>query len=474
MESLSLTSARKPRVGLVALYFNHVEYIMDKSFRREKEELGHEIANVLGEFADVCYHGLIDSIEEGIAAAQQFVSVELDAVVFFSTMAAPPSYGWECLRQLQVPVLVWNGQIARRVPDSLNYQDVNRYGANVGTVMITNVLLREQRPFHLVSGYYRDAQTIAKVKIYVEAVAAVNRLRRARVGRIGQEIPGYADVTIDDGMLRDSLGTEVIDIQKPEVEERYDQVTQERITDLLSNIKTEYEVTVPLEILSNSVRIALALEDIVTRNHLDAVAINCHSEIFRENPHIGLVGCYGASRLTGMGIPFSCTGDVPTAVAMLILKSLGGQSQYGDCVMTDLERDFVLLTNTGEGDPAIARTDGRKCLIQNENYPGVRGCGANPLFQCRSGSATMVAFSPQKASRGGHVIVAALGEVLGVSYDDTRVTTAAFRFRNRSSVDGYDHWCRAGAPHHGGLTLGDYTEHIRHIGELWGVETVLI
>jgi len=464
----------KPKIGLVALYFDMFDDIMPPTFRREKEAVGEEVAGMLAAFADVEYPGIVANEATAASLAQRWHAQDLDAVVLFPTMASPPLYSWRIVQALAAPILIWNGHLIREIHDSFTYHDANRYSSNIGAVMITNVLLREGRRFHLVSGYYRDPATLGQVRDYLQAAGAARRLRAARIGRIGSEIPGYADVSIDEELLRNKLGPEVIWMDQAELESAYRSVATERIRAHQEEVNREYAVEVPDDILTASIRIALALEDLVGRHRLDAVALNCHSDLFRRNPEIGLVACYGASRLTGAGIPVSCTGDVPTVIAMLILKTLGGQSQYCECVMTDHEKDCILFTNTGEGDPTLASANVKKCLICNDHYPGVRGGGASPVFPCRGGGATMVAFSPKKGVANDHVVVVAPGEVLGTQHESTRVTNALFRFRNYSSIEGFNRWCRAGAPHHGAFTLGDFSERIRHVAELWGVESILV
>jgi L-arabinose isomerase len=469
-----MPTQRKPRVALVALYFDMFDDVMPPTFRQEKEAVGREVAGLLEPFADVDYSGLVANLAQAEAARRRWAAAELDAVVVFPTMASPPAFPWECTRGLGLPVLVWNGHLIREIADGFTYHDANRYSSNVGAIMITNVFRRQGAPFQLVSGYYREPDVLARVRGFVEAAAAAGRLRRARLGRIGVEIPGYADVGIDAEALESSLGTSVVAIGKPELDEAYRGVAAERIAEDRAELAAEYAVEVPEALLESSVRIALALEDLVARHRLDALAINCHSELFRRNPEIGLVACYGASRSTGRGVPVSCTGDAPTALAMLALKALGGHAQYCEFVVTDHARDAILLTNTGEGDPTIARTDRPKCLKCNAHYPGLHGGGASPVFACRGGTATMLAFSPKHGAARGHVLVAAQGEVLGTFHERTGVTNALFRFRNAGALSGFDRWCLAGAPHHGAFTLGDCAERLRWLADLWGPEFVLI
>jgi L-arabinose isomerase len=223
-----------------------------------------------------------------------------------------------------------------------------------------------------------------------------------------------------------------------------------------------------------SARLALALEDLFREQRLDAAALNCHSGLLRDNPEIGLVACYGASRLTAMGLPVACTGDLTVAVAMLAATALGGEAHCCEAVALDVPRDWLLLTNTGEGDPRLARPDAPRRIEANRRFPGACGCGAKVIFACRPGVSTLVAFTPQAGVPGGHTFVVARGQVLDAVLPGTGVPSAAFRFCGRGCIEGFELWCAAGAPHHAVLAAGDLTEPMRQLGAMWGTGVSVI
>jgi hypothetical protein len=145
--------------------------IMPPTFRREKEAVGEEVAGMLAAFADVEYPGIVANEATAASLAQRWHDQDLDAVVLFPTMASPPLYSWRIVQALAAPILIWNGHLIREIHDSFTYHDANRYSSNIGAVMITNVLLREGRRFHLVSGYYRDPATLGQVRDYLRQPA---------------------------------------------------------------------------------------------------------------------------------------------------------------------------------------------------------------------------------------------------------------------------------------------------------------
>lgn len=137
----------RARIGLVALYFDMFDDIMPPSFRQEKEAVGREIATMLGQLCEVDYPGIIANEAKAVEAADRWGQAGLDAIIFFPTMASPPSFSWAVARASKLPLLIWNGHLIQEIHDSFTYHDANRYSSNVGTIMVTNVFLREGRTF---------------------------------------------------------------------------------------------------------------------------------------------------------------------------------------------------------------------------------------------------------------------------------------------------------------------------------------
>ena len=72
----------------------------------------------------------------------------MDVIVFAPTMAAPPSYGWEAIRNLpHVPLVAVGAQELEEVPDDYATEEATRRSLPVGLVMFTNALVRVGRPF---------------------------------------------------------------------------------------------------------------------------------------------------------------------------------------------------------------------------------------------------------------------------------------------------------------------------------------
>src|SRR5262249_30215221 len=154
--------------------------------------------------------------------------------------------------------------------------------------------------------------------------------------------------------------------------------------------------------LERSLRAACALEELVARHRLDAAAMNCHVTEIRFGEEIGIAPCFGLGRLTSGGVPWSCTGDVLTAVALLTAKLLGGGAQSHELEALDAETGELVVASSGEHDLDLA-AGVRPRLVRNGWFASDPRCGACACFSAPAGPATLVAFAELDS---GHRLIA--------------------------------------------------------------------
>jgi L-arabinose isomerase len=240
---------------------------------------------------------------------------------------------------------------------------------------------------------------------------------------------------------------EVVELEPREVREAYDAVSDKRTAAMLEETRGLYDVEVDGEGLQRSLRAACAIEDIVNAHGLDAGAMNCHVPEIRFGG-IGVTPCFGLGRSASRGVPWTCTGDVLTAVAMLIGKALGGAAQYHELETYDYETDEFVVASSGEHDLALA-PGVRPALIENSWFAGDAITGVCACFSAPAGPATLLSVADVG---GGYRLIAATGAFTGRGFPSTGTANAGFRFDR--GLDGWTDWCRFGANHHSSATPG--------------------
>jgi L-arabinose isomerase len=411
----------------------------------------------------------VASAEEGAAFARLARAGEADVVVVLQSMGVQPAFALAALDALpQLPVLVWAAHRSGRL-GAVDHAEIALEGATVGTPMLTNPLVRSARPFLLLVEPRDEAAAVARVGAAVAAAGAAARLRRARIGRVGSPIAGYVCVDADDERLAAELGLTVVPIPPAEVRDRYLGVDGRRVEELAREVEGTFATaSVDAEMLARTLRAACALEELGAAHALDAGAMNCHVPEIRFAPDVGIAPCFGLGRETTRGIPWTCAGDVVTAIAMLAAKLLSGAALYHELEAFDAETDEFVVANTGEHDLCLP-ADGRPELVPNGWFARDERCGACARYPLRSGPATLVAFTQLDA---GNRLVAAEGEITGRAWPEAGTVNGAFRFAGGGAAQAWARWVEAGANHHSALAPGHLAARLGVVGRLLGVEVV--
>ena len=172
--------------------------------------------------------------------------------------------------------------------------------------------------------------------------------------------------------------------------------------------------------------------------------------------------CFALGRETSRGCPFTCTGDLNTALAMLLVAVLGRPTMYHEMEAIDETTNDVVLANSGEHDERFASLSPVRA-IANPWFPG-----ENPTpilaFQVAPGPASVVAVTVVD----GHLrVIVAEGHFTDRPTSDVGTMSASFRFATPLATSGWQEWVGAGAGHHACATdahvAGDMAAICRHL-----------
>ncbi len=465
------TGAIRPRlrIGLLCVYFGLFDAAMPPEFRRDRTAFAEAMQTRLEQFGSVTYPGVVDSDEAGKAAGRVFAEAGVDVIVFAPTMAAPPSYGWEAVRNLpDVPLVAVGAQELSEVPDDYATEEATRRSLPVGLVMFTNVLVREGRSFTTLISTVDSDELDTAISDTLKAVEAAAMVRNARMLAIGAPISGYLDVEVTTEEL-ESLGVGVIDVGSEEIAAAFAAVDDERVTALDNDLRKRFDASaVDSPTLARSSRLALAMEDLCNMHDADAGAVNCHSDTLRWNPGVGITACLGVALCTRSGTPFACTGDIPTGIALMLGKKLAGSALYCELYQMDFQGDWILVANGGEGDLSSRSPSSTVRLLPEDHYMGDHGAGTAVAFQLPEGPATLISLTPVNHT-GGWVLVGAEGRILDSKHHEMEGPNGMFRFNSGDVADAYARWCEAGATHHAGLLPGHHGDVLARTSEMLGI-----
>jgi L-arabinose isomerase len=466
-----MASAWRPRIGLVTVRFTLFDAQMASDFPARMRAHAARSAAVLDTVADVVATPLIEDEEGAARAATELAGAQLDAVVFAPTMAAPPSYAARALAEVDAPLVIWNAPSVRRLPDDLHQDEATVHSTSVGAVMYGNVLVREGRQVAVVTAGHDDAAAIERLLRIVRAVAAAGSVRGSTVLRLGDPIPGYLDVESTAPELA-RLGVTERAIARTDWEARVRAITDDDAATALAALRSDGDWSGDGGPgARRSAAVAVALERAMVEAGAVAGTVNCHGPWFRTSDAVGIPACLAVVREASAGRPISCTGDQPTAIALLLARRLAGAALYCECYTPESETGLVLVAAGGEGDPAWADPDEPRVLEANDHYPGACGEGTSASFALRRGPATLLSLSPTAA---GWVLAWATGAIEESRYRDLRGPNGMFRFDSGPADIALEAWIGSGATHHNALAPGRLDVEIPALAAALGVEHVRV
>lgn len=469
----------RPRIAIVHPYWSLWEHTAGPTFRADRLALARRLGDDLSDAFVPARVADAASAEEGRRLGAELAAERPEALLVLVSMAAPPATALAVLDALpDVPVVVWALHEKGLVGGDFDHGGITTQGATVGAPMLTNMLARTRRPFELVLGRIGDPTVTARVREALRLAAVATGIRRARLGRIGRPIEGYLHVDVDDASLREGLGIEAVLVDPDEVVEAWRGVDPARLRELEAEVVTGWTLEGDVragESLERSLRAAVALEEVVERHALDGGAFNCHVPQFRFGDEIGIAPCWALGRLTTAGRPFTCTGDILTAVAMLTTKRLGGAALYHEIEAIDYATGEVVIANSGEHDLAWLAPGERPRLRRNGWFCGKDPrCGVCAVLEPPAGPATLVGFTPHPDARGGFRYVVARGQLTARRFPETGTANGAFRFAGGPVEEAWARWAATGVNHHSSATPGDISGEVAALARLLGVEAVLV
>jgi L-fucose isomerase-like protein len=211
----------------------------------------------------------------------------------------------------------------------------------VGTHVFATIFRQLGHPFELAYGHPDDAETRRRLLDAAYLAAAGAKLRRAKVGLVGNHAPGFVNMQVDSAQLSRQLGVGMQHYSLPEFFDLVESQDPQAVEDDVARVEA---IDLPMEeglarddLVANS-RYYLAMRALLDAEPLDALAVRCWPELpkrFGAWPYLAM------ARLAGENRAVALEGDVDGALSCLIGRLLG----FGVGYITDwLEHDEHSIT----------------------------------------------------------------------------------------------------------------------------------
>ncbi len=302
--------------------------------------------------------GLVASERDARAVADHFASRRLDGVILAVLGYGDEKSALQVVEGLMgLPVLLF--AMKERVPDGGFLE-----GASLGGMLPISYGLHKRNVPFTFAGVVdpEDAALRDAVDGFARVCAAVRIQRRARVGMIGFRPYDFEVCIFNEGLLLERYGAKTVPLNLIDLKAAIDAIpdADPGVVRIVSAIRGSFTMACPAADLARLAKLEMVMLRWAEEYRLDALTIQCWSAI---QDHVGLTPCLTNGRLTRMGIPVACEGDVLGALSMLLQRELtrGAAIPWlADILMLHpTQPDRFLAWHCGNASAELAGPDGR-------------------------------------------------------------------------------------------------------------------
>lgn len=306
-----------------------------------------------------------------------------------------------------------------------------------------------------------DGEKASEEKVH----AALERLKGSKIGAIGDAPNGFTPCQFDAELLDRFFGLEVVPRTIPDLFDAISQVpADEAEKEYQSALEAQSSLgKVPAAEARTNASTREVLNDWITENDLDAIAMRCWPEFPTE---LGACPCGAMGRTATSGTPAACERDVYGAATMLILEALGSGTNYlVDTVDLVEEEGLIRIWHCGSASTELAAdpTNATQWIHCNRKL-GVAG-----NFALKPGPVVLVRLDSDSdpANTSKLRLVMTSGESLATP-NRFQGNTATVRTNApaRQLINGL---VRNGYPHHTVVSWRDIRPEVRALAEHLGI-----
>ena len=198
--------ATKPKVGVLVMALLEDDYNKTAHVRPMAQKAADRIGGIIAEYAETVCPPLVEEEYQAEAAAQMFNAAGVDLIVAVELAYTKGIVPMRCFLNTSAPVLVWNTQQIRYLPEDADFDLIMVNSGMAGVPEMTSALLRIGRPFWMVTSHIDDPAGRKKLAGYIAAAGVARRLKTARIAVAGHAFEGMTDLMVDQLSLRQYVG----------------------------------------------------------------------------------------------------------------------------------------------------------------------------------------------------------------------------------------------------------------------------
>ncbi len=427
---------------------------------------------------DIINLGLIDTPEKALHAGHQFREADVDLIFLFVSTYALSSTVLPVVRRAKVPVIILNLSPAAAI-DYGSFNALRDRTAMTGEWLawcqacpvpeLANVFNRCCVAFHQITGVLEgDPEVWSQVDQWLCAARVAYVMEHNRLGVMGHYYSGMLDIYSDLTQQCASFGGHIEIVEVDELAVLRAEVSPEEIARRVHYFHEVFDVQsdCPGEELDRAARTSLALDQLVEKHQLGALAYYYMGTGNAANADAMSSIILGNSLLTARGIPVAGEMEIKNAQAMKIMDALDAGGSFTEFYAMDYKHDVVLMGHDGPGHIAIA--EGKTKVRPLQVYHGKVGSGLSVEMSVRHGPVTLL--SVVQTGAGKLKLLTAQGESVPGPILEIGNTNSRYRF-SIGAKNFVEAWNAHGPAHHCAVGIGHMADKIDKLGKLLGLET---
>lgn len=333
------------------------------------------------------------------------------------------------------------------------------------------LLRRNKKPFEIFAGHYENSDVLDRVAQAAKVASVATRLRRSRVGLIGEPFKGMGDFAVPEERLREELGITVEHYDLSAAGQRLQAVSEQEIDCECAQDDEQFIIgDVPMALRRDTERVALSV-----RHWLAEKNLNCFTMNFQEaGLHDGFptMPFSEASKAMARGVGYAGEGDVLTAALVGALLGSFPETTFAEMFCPNWAENTIYFSHMGEFNLKICA--GKAHMIRKD-FPYAPGFDPSCLMgHFKPGAACLVNLAP--GADGRYTLILADGELV-----DLPETIGSFEnavsgwFRPSAPLDEFlAAYSRAGGTHHSALVYGATAMQLGLLADLTGFDRVIL
>jgi L-arabinose isomerase len=476
---------RKPLTARVGIFcVGHRTYW--KQYPGLLEELMgyHEVIKqrIEGHNVEVTDFGMADEAESAYAMARELKRGDFDLIFcHLATYATSATWG-VMVREITTPIVLIGLQ-PRRSFDPSNYtthmQLANDQVVSFPEFAGVSVRMGKPVPPLIAGSLYDDPVAEADLAEWCRIAHVLHSLRGARIGQMGHTLEAMLDMHSDHTMFTTWFGMHIVQTEPDEVLAQMREVTDTEVSEKRQFFDDFFDMPDPVADpdtlrvtdadLDTAARVASALDRFISARNLDGLAYYYEAEEGSAMRKLVTNFIVGNSILSAQGFPMCGENDLKTCVAMLIMDRLDIGGSFAEFHPVFFERNAIYVGHDGPHHLGIC--EGRPFLRSLLQYHGKPGSGASVEFKIKHGPITMLGIG--QTSDGRFKFVIGEGESIDGPLPPTGNTNTLGYFEP-DPISYLRAWCNEGPTHHFALGIGHHAKTIKKIGDVLGIESVIV